>query len=78
MLNLIIKNGDCFIDGKLKKKDIGIVDGKIAQIEDSIEESSKDVCPAMVGTPIQLPYPPIPLTTPRNKFLVFLCWGEPK
>ena len=35
MLDLIIKNGDCFINGKLEKKDIGIVDGKIAQIEHS-------------------------------------------
>ena len=37
MLDLIIKNGDCFIDGKLEKKDIGIVDGNIVQIEDTIE-----------------------------------------
>ena len=46
MLDLIIKNGDCFIDGKLEKKEIGIADGKIAQIEDSIKESSKDTLDA--------------------------------
>ena len=46
MLDLIIKNGDCFIDGNLEKKEIGILDGKIAQIEDSIEESSKDTLDA--------------------------------
>ena len=27
---------------------------------------------------MQFPYPPIPLTTPLNKFLVFLCCGDPK
>ena len=46
MLDLIIKNGDCFIDGNLEKKEIWIVDGKIVQIEDSIEESSKDTLDA--------------------------------
>ena len=46
MLDLIIKNGDCFINGKLEKKDIGIADGKIVQIEDSIEESSKNTLDA--------------------------------
>ena len=28
--------------------------------------------------PIQLPYPPIPFTTPSNKFFVLECSGEPK
>tara|TARA_Y100000590_G_scaffold383853_1_gene454814 strand:- start:355 stop:1662 length:1308 start_codon:yes stop_codon:yes gene_type:complete len=46
MLDLRIKNGDCFIDGKLEKKEIGIADGKITQIEDSIKESSKDTLDA--------------------------------
>ena len=46
MLDLIIKNGDCFISGKLQKKDIGILNGKITQIEDSIKEKSKDVLEA--------------------------------
>ena len=42
MLDLIIKNGTCFIDGKLSKKDIGITNGKISHIEDSIIASAKD------------------------------------
>ena len=42
MLDLIIKNGTCFIDGKLSKKEIGIINGKISHIEDSISESAKD------------------------------------
>ena len=42
MLDLIIKNGTCFIDGKLSKKDIGITNGKISHIEDSISASAKD------------------------------------
>ena len=46
MLDLIIKNGDCFISGKLQKKDIGILNGKITQIEDSIKDKSKDVLEA--------------------------------
>ena len=42
MLDLIIKNGNCFIDGKLSKKEIGITNGKISHIEDSISDSAKD------------------------------------
>jgi len=42
MLDLIIENGTCFIDGKLSKKEIGITNGKISHIEDSISESAKD------------------------------------
>ena len=42
MLDLIIKNGTCFINGKLSKKDIGITNGKISHIEDSISASAKD------------------------------------
>ena len=42
MLDLIIKNGTCFIDGKLSKKEIGITNGKISHIEDSISASAKD------------------------------------
>ena len=43
MLDLIIKNGNCYIDGNLQNKDIGILNGKITQIKDSIHEKSKDV-----------------------------------
>jgi len=46
MLDLIIKNGTCFIDGKLQKKDIGITQGKITHIENSISDSSKDTLEA--------------------------------
>jgi len=46
MLDLIIKNGTCFIDGKLQKKDIGITNGKITHIENSITDSSKDILEA--------------------------------
>ena len=32
MLDLIIKNGQCYIEGKLENKDIAIKDGKISKI----------------------------------------------
>ena len=42
MLDLIIKNGSCYIDGKLKKQDIGIKKGKISEIgEIKIDNSSE-------------------------------------
>ena len=43
MLDLIIKNGSCFIDGNIQKIDIGVKNGKISNINDSIKESSKDI-----------------------------------
>ena len=46
MLDLIIKNGSCFIDGKLQKKDIGIINGKISIIDDLIKEDSKELLEA--------------------------------
>ena len=42
MLDLIIKNGLCFIDGKLQKKDIGVKHGKIEKI-DELKEESKEI-----------------------------------
>ena len=33
MLDLIIKNGRCYINGELKDVNVGIKDGKIQQIE---------------------------------------------
>ena len=42
MLDLIIKNGTCFIDGKLEKTDIGITNGKIININKLIQDSSKE------------------------------------
>ena len=41
MLDLIIKNGKCYIDGKLEEKDIAIKDGKILKIG-KISEECKD------------------------------------
>ena len=32
MLDLIIKNGQCYINGELKNVDVAIKDGKIQQI----------------------------------------------
>ena len=43
MLDLIIKNGTCFIDGNLKKTDIGITNSKITTIDDSIQDASKEI-----------------------------------
>ena len=43
MLDLLIKNGSCFIEGNLKKKDIGILNGKISRIDDLIDDSSKEI-----------------------------------
>ena len=43
MLDLIIKNGTCFIDGNLEKIDIGIDKGKISQIGNLKEEKSKNI-----------------------------------
>ena len=41
MLDLIIKNGSCFIEGKLQKMDIGVKNAKIIQIADNISDESK-------------------------------------
>jgi len=43
MLDLIIKNGSCFIDGNLQKLSIGISKGKIERIENNIEEESRNI-----------------------------------
>ena len=43
--DLIIKNGKCFIDGQLKKADIGIHKGKIKEIG-NIEVSNQKVLDA--------------------------------
>ena len=42
MLDLIIKNGQCFTDGKLEDKDIAVKDGKILKIG-KISEESKEI-----------------------------------
>ena len=47
MLDLIIKNGSCYIDGKLEKQDIGIKNGKISEIGSLDRENSKEVVDAV-------------------------------
>ena len=42
MLDLIIKNGQCYINGKLEDKDIAVKDGKIFKIG-QISEEAKEV-----------------------------------
>ena len=42
MLDLIIKNGQCYINGELKNHDIAVKDGKIKQIG-QISEEAKDI-----------------------------------
>ena len=46
MLDLIIKNGECYIDGKLNKINIGIQNGKITNIGDLSDEQSKETIDA--------------------------------
>ena len=41
MLDLKIKNGQCYIDGKLEAKDIAIKDGKILKIGEVSEDSKE-------------------------------------
>ena len=41
MLDFIIKNGSCFIDGKLEEQDIAIKNGKIFKIGKILEESKE-------------------------------------
>ena len=42
MLDLIIKNGSCYIDGNLKKLDLGITKDKISQIGDLSKEKANN------------------------------------
>ena len=42
MLDLIIKNGKCYIDGKLKDADVAVKDGKIHKIGEISEEAKKN------------------------------------
>ena len=43
MFDLIIKNGSCFINGSLHKKDIAILGGKIIKFESSLKDDAKEV-----------------------------------
>jgi len=42
MLDLIVKNGTCFIDGNLSKHDIGVQNGKITHIGDLTKEKTNN------------------------------------
>ena len=46
MLDLIIKNGQCYISGKLEKQDIGIKNNKISEIGSINSENSKETIDA--------------------------------
>ena len=57
MLDLIIKNGQCYIDGKLKVIDVSIKNGKIQNIgkiieeaKDSIDAIGRTVLPGCIDT----------------------------
>ena len=54
MLDLIIKNGTCYIDDNLEKLDLGIQNGKISHIGNLIKEKSKNTIDAD-GKKIVLP-----------------------
>jgi len=43
MLDLIIKNGQCYIDGELKDVDVAIKDGKIHKIGDISDEAKETI-----------------------------------
>ncbi len=43
MLDLIIKNGQCYIDGQLKNVDVAVKDRKIQQIGQVSEEAKETI-----------------------------------
>ena len=43
MLDLIIKNGQCYINGELKDVDVAIKDGKIQQIGQILDNAKEIV-----------------------------------
>ena len=43
MLDLIIKNGQCYIDGELKNVDVAVKDGKIQQIGKISEKAKEEI-----------------------------------
>ena len=46
MLDLLIKNGSCFLEGNLAKQDIGIKNGKLHNIGNLTKEKSRDLIDA--------------------------------
>ena len=43
MLDLIIKNGQCYINGELKDVDVAVKDGKIQHIGQISEETKESI-----------------------------------
>ena len=43
MLDLIIKNGQCYIDGELKDADVAVKDGKIHKIGEISDEAKETI-----------------------------------
>ena len=62
MLDLIIKNGQCYIDGELKDVDVAIKDGKIQQIG-QISEEAKEIINAEGHTVLPVSYTHLTLPT---------------
>ena len=54
MLDLIIKNGKCYIDGELKDVAVAVKDGKISQIG-QISEDAKETTITPTRTSIMKP-----------------------
>ena len=65
MLDLLIKNGSCFLEGNLAKQDIGIKNGKITHIgnlqnekyKDLIDAEDKIVLPGLMDTQVHFREP---------------------
>ena len=65
MLDLIIRNGECYIEGNLNKIDIGVKNGKITNIgnleseksDNLIEASNKLVLPGLIDTQVHFREP---------------------
>ena len=65
MLDLIIKNGECYIEGNLNKIDIGVKNGKITNIgnleseksDNLIDASNKLVLPGLIDTQVHFREP---------------------
>ena len=47
MLDLIIKNGQCYIDGQLKEVNVAVKDGKIHEIGE-ISDEAKETKPEII------------------------------
>ena len=61
MLDLIIKNGECYIDAKITKTNIGTQNGKITTIGDLSNEKSKETVDAS-NLPVSYTHLTLPTT----------------